>query len=111
MSLSTEFEVFPLEVWLRILEYSSIRVHRTMSQLSSAFHEITRKRLYHTLVFRDRGYLGVTKDTAYNATWCRDLELFWDLHAERDDWQSYVHRVYIQCGKSIPRPLSLKTCS
>jgi hypothetical protein len=72
-----------------------------MSQLSSAFHQITRKKLYHTLVFGDQVYLGVTRDTACNGTWCRDLKLFYKVHKGRGDWKQYVHRVYMQCCKSI----------
>jgi hypothetical protein len=100
MATSSETETFPLEVWLKILDYSTPRVHRAMSQLSSAFHEIARKRLYHTLVFGNQVYQGITKDTAHGATWCRDLKLFYQLHKNRDDWKSLVQRVYIQCCKS-----------
>jgi hypothetical protein len=85
MSTSKGFETFPLEVWLKILDYSTPRVHRAMSQLSSAFHEIARKRLYHTLVFGNQVYRGITRDTAHDATWCRDLQLFHQLHKGRDD--------------------------
>jgi hypothetical protein len=100
MSTSKEFETFPLEVWLKVLDHSTPRVHRAMSQLSSTFHEIARKRLYHTLVFGNQVYRGITRDTAHDATWCRDLQLFHQLHKGRDDWKSLVHRVYIQCCKS-----------
>lgn len=92
-------ETFPLEVWLRILEYSSTGVHRAMSQISSTFHQITLKRLYHTVVFGAEGYGGFTKGTTHDATWCRDLELFYELHKDRDDWKPHVRRVYLQCGK------------
>ena len=100
MSTPTNFEGFPLEVWLRILDYSTPSIHRTLYRLLSAFHQITRKRLYHTLVFGNQVYLGYTKETAYDGTWCRDLELFYKLHKNRNDWKPHVHRVYIQCCKS-----------
>jgi hypothetical protein len=93
-------KTFPLEVWLRILDYSTPSVHRTMSQLWSAFHQISRRRLYDTIVFGNQVYQGITKDTAHDATWCRDLKLFYQLHKNRDDWKSVVQRVYIQCCKS-----------
>jgi hypothetical protein len=101
MSTSMEPETFPLEVWLRILNYSTPAVHRAISQLSSAFHHISRRRLYDTIVFGNQVYLGVTRDTAYGATWCRDLKLFHKLHKGRDDWKPHVRRVYVQCCKSM----------
>lgn len=110
MSTPTEFEVFPLEVWLRILEFSSVELHKTMSQLSSAFQQITRKRLYHTLVFGDQGHLGVKREAAYDAIWCRDPELFYALHEHRDDWKPHVHRVYLQCGKLTQISSSPQIC-
>lgn len=99
MSTPTASETFPLEVWLRILYYSTPNVHRTMSQLSSAFHQISRKRLYDTIVFGNQVYLGVTRSTAYEVTWCRDLKLFYGSHKDRNDWKLLVHRVYVQCCK------------
>jgi hypothetical protein len=95
------FEGFPLEIWLRILDYSTSRVRRAISQLSSAFQQVSRKRLYHTLVFGNQVYLGATRETAYDGTWCRDPRLFYKLHKNRHDWKPYVHRVYIQCCKSL----------
>jgi hypothetical protein len=101
MSTPMAYQTFPLEVWLRILDYSTPSVHRTMSQLSSAFHQISRNRLYDTIVFGNQVYLGVTRGTAYEATWCRDLKLFYALHKGRNDWKSFVQRVYVQCCKLI----------
>lgn len=101
MSESRQSETFPLEVWLRVLDYGTPSVHRAMSQLSSAFHQISRKRLYHTLVFGNQVYMGVTSDTASDATWCRDPKLFYKVHKDRNDLKQYVHRVYVQCCKSI----------
>jgi hypothetical protein len=101
MSTPMKLETFPLEVWLRILDFSTPEVHRAASQLSSAFHQISRKRLYDTIVFGNQVYLGVTRDTAYGATWCRDLKLFHKLHKGRDDWKPYVRRVYVQCCKLL----------
>jgi hypothetical protein len=102
-SMSTPMapEAFPPEVWLRILDYSTPSVYRAMSQLSSTFHQLSRKRLYDTIVFGNQVYLGVTRGTAYEATWCRDLKLFYALHKDRNEWKSFVHRVYVQCCKLI----------
>jgi hypothetical protein len=101
MSTSLKPETFPPEVWLRILDFSTPAVHRAISQLSSAFHHISRRRLYDTIVFGNQVYLGVTRDTAYGATWCRDLKLFYKLHKGRDDWKPYVRGVYVQYCESM----------
>ncbi|THY17693.1 hypothetical protein D6D01_07438 [Aureobasidium pullulans] len=98
MRSSAEWDTFPLEVWLCILDHSSVGVHKAMSQLSSTFHELTKKRLYHTLVLGDKASLGIAKDATNDATWCRDLDLFYKLHKDRNDWQSFVRRVYLQNG-------------
>lgn len=99
MRSSAEWNTFPLEVWLCILDHSSVGVHKAMSQLSSAFNEVTKKRLYHTLILGDKASLGIAKDATNDATWCRDLDLFYKLHKGRDDWQSLVRRAYLENGK------------
>ncbi|KEQ89436.1 hypothetical protein M438DRAFT_6519 [Aureobasidium pullulans EXF-150] len=98
MRSSAEWNTFPLEVWLCILDHSSVGVHKAMSQLSSAFNEVTKKRLYHTLILGDKAPLGIAKDATNDAAWCRDLHLFYKLHKDRDDWQSLVRRVYLENG-------------
>ncbi|KAG9699816.1 hypothetical protein KCU95_g1260, partial [Aureobasidium melanogenum] len=52
------------------------------------------------MVFGHQGLGGFTKDTNHDATWCRDLELFYESHKDRNDWKPHVHRVYIQCDDS-----------
>lgn len=46
MRSSAEWNTFPLEVWLCILDHSSVGVHKAMSQLSSAFNEVTKTLSY-----------------------------------------------------------------
>ncbi|THX35294.1 hypothetical protein D6D12_00204 [Aureobasidium pullulans] len=98
MRSSAEWNTFPLEVWLCILDHSSVGVHKAMSQLSRAFNEVTKKRLYHTLILGDKTSLGIAKDATDDATWCRDLDVFYKSHKDRNDWQSLVRRVYLQNG-------------
>lgn len=56
-------------------------------------------KLFHTLILGDKASLGIAKDATNDATWCRDLDLFYKLHKGRDDWQSLVRRAYLENGK------------
>lgn len=99
-----KYEIFPLEIWLRILHYSPISVHASMSKVSSTFRDIARRRLYHTLVIGDEdGSLGITGDdpTLDDATWVKSPQRFLESHSGHQDWKPYVRRVYVQCGESI----------